>query len=524
MLQEDRRLRRMVAEQIRGDPAAVEAVLEVLAHLSQVRDRLDQVEKELAEAPAIRPLAVVVAQVPTSTDQSSIIVSGGRGGLQQVLLNGHPPPRIGSTVVLDPEGEGLVAVLEEPWPGATEVGRVESLASDHLLVGDEAGSRRCLWLSEDLRDLVPPLQVGDWVRYDPSCGLAVARVDGHEEAEAWVAEPVTQASFADLAGIDPVIERLEEVLYLLGTSEEERRRWNLQGANVLLLHGPPGTGKTASARALAGELGRRFGQKALFLSLKSGELEHWLYGRSEFLIRNLFSFVRRKVEEGYYVVVFLDEVEVLLRTRDGGWNYAAHGTLGAFLSELQPDQLPEQVCIVMATNRVDLVDPAARRRAEQVKVGRPDEGGTAAIYRLKLGQIAPDRLAQSADRLAEEAAAYAFENRPVAVLHFHDRSERCLYYRDFISGAIIEKTVRIAARRNFIRGCQAGTLNPVGLVDLLQSLDEEMEALAGALTVENVHRYVEGLGYFPRVVEVRPAGGARGAGGARFIGEEDDDA
>lgn len=516
MLEQDLRLRREVAEQIRQDPPAVEAMLGELARLSQLRDRLEQLEAQRT----IQHLAVVVGLYQEGGQPG--IVLGGLAGFQQVPLNGHPPPRIGATVILDPESQTIEAVRDEPWIGATEVGQVESIGPDYVLVGDDTSNVRYLKLSEDLRNLVPPLQAGDRVRYDPRCGLAVARVEGRETAEEWVTEPVANASFDDLAGIDPVIERLEEALYLLGTSAEERRSWGLPGASVLLLEGPPGTGKTASARALAGELNRQFGEKALFLHLKAGELEHWLYGRSEYLVRSLFSFVRKKVQKGYYVVVFLDEVEVLLRTRDGGWNYAGHGTLGAFLSELQPDQLPEHICFVMATNRVDLVDPAARRRAEQIKVGRPDARGAEAIYGLKLKQIAPDHLAMPWNQLAEEAATHAYGDRPVAILRFHDRSERLLYYHDFMTGALIEKTVQLAARRKFVCSCRSGAPVPIDLADLIQALEEEMAALAAALTIENVHHYVDDLGYFPRVVEVRPAQEGLGANAARFIGEEEE--
>jgi transitional endoplasmic reticulum ATPase len=161
----------------------------------------------------------------------------------------------------------------------------------------------------------------------------------------------------------------------------------------VLLHGPPGTGKTTVARVLASQT------DAAFLVVTPSDIfARWL-GESEQRVRELFERARDQVP----AIVFIDEIEAILRRRDddgSGAGRAASAVVSAFLAEMDGIAPIRRVFVIGATNRPDLVDEAVLRPGrlgERIEIGLPDAAGRLAMLQRFCGAM---RLAPGLDLAA----------------------------------------------------------------------------------------------------------------------------
>ncbi|MDX6652189.1 MAG: cell division protease FtsH [Solirubrobacterales bacterium] len=194
--------------------------------------------------------------------------------------------------------------------------------------------------------------------------------------------------FKDVAGIPEAIEELQEVVDYL----ENPGRYQLMGAHApkgVLLVGPPGTGKTLLARAVAGEAA------AAFFSVSASEFVESLVGVGAARVRDLF----KKAREMAPSILFIDELDAAGRQRGAGMgqgNDEREQTLNQILVEMDGFGAELGVCVMGATNRPDVLDPALLRPGRfdrQVVVDTPDVHGRAAILKL---YVAGKRLAPGA--------------------------------------------------------------------------------------------------------------------------------
>jgi len=284
-----------------------------------------------------------------------------------------------------------------------------------------AGQAQNTFLSSLLSWVVPTLIFfGIWVfwfrRIAQNQGLGGGLMSiGRSKAKIYV-ETNTKTTFADVAGVDEAKEELAEIVRFL----KDPKRYGYLGARTpkgVLLVGPPGSGKTLLARAVAGEAG------VPFFSISGSEFVEMFVGVGAARVRDLFEQARSKAP----AIIFIDELDALGRAR-GAYPFGGHDekeqTLNQLLVELDGFDSRTGLVLLAATNRPEILDPAllrAGRFDRQVLVDRPDKAGRAEIlaihlkgHRLaadvdpvKIAELAPGFTGADLANLVNEAALIA---------------------------------------------------------------------------------------------------------------------
>ncbi|MFQ6089935.1 MAG: ATP-dependent zinc metalloprotease FtsH, partial [Candidatus Bipolaricaulia bacterium] len=272
-----------------------------------------------------------------------------------------------------------------------------------------------------------------------------------------ITKEFSKVTFADVAGIDEVKEEVQEIVEYL----KDPQRFIRLGAQIpkgVLLVGPPGTGKTLLARAIAGEA------DVPFYNISGSDFVEMFVGVGAARVRDLF---RRAKEERRPAIVFIDEIDAVGRKRGagiGGGHDEREQTLNQLLAEMDGFEKNEQVIILAATNRPDILDPALLRPGRfdrKITVPPPDLKGREEILRVhtKNKRLAPDVdlhiLAQRTpgfvgadlENLCNEAALLAARRKKTAIemQDFEDAIDRVIAGVERKSQIISEEEkVRIA--------------------------------------------------------------------------------
>lgn len=184
-------------------------------------------------------------------------------------------------------------------------------------------------------------------------------------------------TFRDVAGADEAVEELEEIKDFL----ENPKRFQALGARIpkgVLLYGPPGTGKTLLARAVAGEAG------VPFFTISGSDFVEMFVGVGASRVRDLFE----QAKQSSPCIIFMDEIDAVGRHRGaglGGGNDEREQTLNQLLVEMDGFEAKDNIILIAATNRPDVLDPALLRPGRfdrQIMVDRPDRAGRAEILRV----------------------------------------------------------------------------------------------------------------------------------------------
>jgi cell division protease FtsH len=184
-------------------------------------------------------------------------------------------------------------------------------------------------------------------------------------------------TFRDVAGVDEAVQELQEIKEFL----ENPKKFQALGARIpkgVLLYGPPGTGKTLLARAVAGEAG------VPFFSISGSDFVEMFVGVGASRVRDLFE----QAKQNAPCIIFMDEIDAVGRHRGagmGGGHDEREQTLNQLLVEMDGFEMKDNIILVAATNRPDILDPALLRPGRfdrQVVVDRPDRKGRKRILEV----------------------------------------------------------------------------------------------------------------------------------------------
>ena len=250
--------------------------------------------------------------------------------------------------------------------------------SDHGVQFDSKGTGSSPWWSI-LTSLLPfVLLFGFWIFLMNQVQGGGSKVMSFGKSRAKRMTPDSpKIGFKDVAGVEEAVEELQEIKEFL----ENPKKFQALGARIpkgVLLYGPPGTGKTLLARAVAGEAG------VPFFSISGSDFVEMFVGVGASRVRDLFE----QAKQASPCIVFMDEIDAVGRHRGaglGGGHDEREQTLNQLLVEMDGFELKDNIILIAATNRPDILDPALLRPGRfdrQIVVDRPDRNGRRQILEV----------------------------------------------------------------------------------------------------------------------------------------------
>jgi proteasome-associated ATPase len=361
--------------------------------------------------------------------------------------------------------EAFVIVGDLGFETAGPVTKItEVIGKDRLRVGSEHGLQSMvLQRSADLTHST--LKSGDEVRVDSNYRMALEMLSSTKGHEHYL-DNVPELPWEKVGGQEPALQAIKDAIELPLLHPDLFQKFQHATPKGFLLYGPPGCGKTLIGKATAYNLTKQLGEttgtemREYFMHVKGPEILNMWVGESERMVREIFATAREKRTEGYMPFLFIDEAESILGTRRASRHSNILSTLvPMFCSEMDGIDSLNDVVIILASNRADLIDPAILRPGRidrKIKVNRPDRFGAREIYRIYLTDSLPydgvlakeaDGLGASIERLIERFVDWQFthrdENKFLEVTLRSGRKET-LYRSDLISGAIIASIVERA--------------------------------------------------------------------------------
>jgi proteasome-associated ATPase len=437
----------------------------------------ERVEK-LTRPPS--PYGIVVGR--NLDDQFDVLVNGRK---LRVSVGGNidcDTIELGSEVLLNDS----MSIVEARHPEhAGDVVTLTKVLEDGIraIVSFRGDDERVCELSDSLRGA--NLRSGDLLRLDSRSNLLLERLL-QPEVEHLLLEHVPNVTFADIGGLDDQIEKIRDAVELPFLHADLFAEYQLPAPKGILLYGPPGCGKTLIAKAVANSLAQRVAAKtgddkgrSYFINIKGPELLNKYVGETERQIRLVFQRAREKSEEGWPVIIFFDEMDSMFRTRGTGVSSDMESTIvPQLLAEIDGADKLQNVIIIGATNREDLIDPAILRPGRldvKIRVDRPNRNAAQQILLRYLSNDLPfgeecqiaDIVELTIDRIFAETA----ENRFLEVTYQNGEKEELLY-KDFLSGAMLENIVRRAKKKAIKRRIDGGD-GGIITSDLISSVADE---------------------------------------------------
>ena len=437
---------------------------EIAAQEEMVGDAREMIEK----------LEQVIKKVTSPANRIGTYLGSPARDTAQIVVGGadyycNVDPRIslarlqkGTRVLVN---EAYVIVGDLGFETAGPVTKIaEVLGTDRLRVGAEHGTQS-LVLQRSAQLEKAPLKAGDDVRVDANYRIAIEVLASPQSRDHYLDE-VPELPWEKVGGQQEALSAIRDAIELPLLHEELFQKFQHATPKGFLLYGPPGCGKTLIGKATAYNLTKQLRSKSgadmreYFMHIKGPEILNMWVGESERMVREIFATAREKRREGYMPFLFIDEAESILGTRRASRYSSILSTLvPMFCTEMDGIDSLNEVVIILASNRADLIDPAILRPGRidrKIKVSRPNKEGAREIYRIYLTDDLPydatllegaESTAAAIDaligRLLETQFAKKEDNRLLEVTLRSGRKE-ALFRSDVMSGAIIASVVERA--------------------------------------------------------------------------------
>ncbi|MFZ2016537.1 MAG: proteasome ATPase [Nocardioides sp.] len=427
--------------------------------LREARDQIMKLKEEVDRL--AQPPAGFGTFLQRNDDDSVDVFTGGR----KLRVNVSPAVDLealvkGQEVMLN-EALNVVAALDFEQVGEVVMLKELMADGDRALVIANADEERVVRLSDPLKQ--EHLRAGDSLLLDSRSAYAYERVP-KSEVEELILEEVPDIEYTSIGGLVSQIDAIRDAVELPYLHPELFLEHQLKPPKGVLLYGPPGCGKTLIAKAVANSLAKkvaaRTGQegKSYFLNIKGPELLNKNVGETERHIRLVFQRAREKASEGTPVIVFFDEMDSLFRTRGSGVSSDVENTIvPQLLSEIDGVETLENVLVIGASNREDMIDPAILRPGRldvKIKIERPDAESARDIFSKYLLPSLPlhaddvaefggnrDACVEGMIRATVERMYTETEENRFLEVTYANGDKEVLYFKDFNSGAMIQNIV-----------------------------------------------------------------------------------
>src|SRR5579872_496592 len=456
----------------------ITALEEMNDQARQAVEKLDEIVEKL-RSPAFR---IGTFLMPVENDKAHVCI----GGTDYVC---RVDPRIplaslqmGQRVLCN---EAFAVVQGLGFDKNGPIVRIDELLSDgRLRIGQEAGLMSLVLLRSDLL-AKEKLKPGMEVRLDVNQRVALEVIGMGKRIERSL-ETVTELPWSAIGGQNEAVQAIRDTIELPFLHRELFKRFDHTVPKGFLLHGPPGCGKTLLGKATAHNLREQIrvetgvDRPEFFLHVKGPEILNMWVGESERQVRDLFAQCRERAAEGSLAFLFIDEAESILGTRRAGRYHSIVSTVvPMFCTEMDGLEPLQNVVVILASNRADLIDPAILRPGRidrKIKVRRPDQEGARRIYEIYLKDSLP--LAEPRPELAravtEAHYAKTTANQFLEIV-FRSGKKDFLYRGDLASGAIIAAVVERAKSFAIKRSIETGQETHLTREDLLHALQREHE-------------------------------------------------
>lgn len=412
----------------------------------------------------IKNLEETVAKLKSPAHRIGTVLGIGGGGLYRLVVGGTEYQAAVSPEIFEKENlqpgdqvalnEGFVVIAKLPKPEQGPIARITTRLADGqwLVTGQTSNSETLVLNHSDLE--VESLKEGDEVILDPNQRVILARLPKRKSGVV-VEDDLVQIDWSKVGGQVHVIEEVRKVIEYPILHKGILETMDYQLPKGFLFYGPPGCGKTLIGRAILSDIIRQLKEKesnldleGRFIHVKGPEILNMWLGESERKVREIFKKAREYKEKGQVPFIFIDEAESILGTRQAmRGNNISNTLVPMFCAEMDGIQSLRETVVILATNRPDLIDPAILRPGRidrKIKVGRPNRGDCNEILKVYLKPSLP-REHENLDQMTQPFLDALFKKssqQEVLILTLRTGKLKKLYWKDFISGAIIEGIVK----------------------------------------------------------------------------------
>ena len=465
----------------------------LVASLQEAKTQIEGLRKEIEKLTA-PPSSYAIFGSMNADETANVFVSG-----RKMRVSLHPSLsqtdlRKGQEVILN---EALNVIEAREFDLQGEVVQLKHLlGQNRALVKLRHDEERVVEMADPLQQ--EPLSIGDHLLYESRSGYVLEKIP-KSEMEELVIEEVPDTSYDQIGGLAEEIEKVKDAVELPFLYPDLYAEHELSPPKGILLYGPPGCGKTLIAKAVANSIAKKLGHlagkevRSYFLHIKGPELLNKYVGESERQIREVFAKAKEKASHGYPVIVFFDEMDALFRTRGSGISSDVESTIvPQFLSEIDGVESLQDVIVIGASNRQDLIDPAVLRPGRldiKIKIPRPDKQSAKEILgkyltpdlpfaQSELEQYGNERtklVAHMIESTADVMYEASKENRFLEVTYANGEKE-IFYFKDFASGALIESVVSRGKKTAIKRAIATGEKG-IKTDDMVRATREEFKEL-----------------------------------------------